>query len=141
MENVKEILDSYRAAVKYTRSCFRELNEARLAGVRSPSFNGFSRSPGIGSSSVELQVEKIEMLERKAAKAREKALDLADQIFDMIDTLEDYTEKSVIRLRYLAGYSWPKVANVLQYSDKNVRRINRNAIKKLNAGRDGWKQN
>ena len=135
MENVREILEDYRNAVKYTRKCFRELNDARLAAVRSPSFTGFTRSPGIGSSSVERQAEIIDDLEQKAAKARGRALDLAEQVFDMLDELEDYNEKAVIRLRYVAGYSWPKVGMELHYTDRNVRRIHNAAIKELNAAR------
>lgn len=129
--NVKQTLYEYRPALRHTQRCFRELSDARDAGVRSPSFNGFSRTPGIGSSSVELQVEKIEMLERKAASAREKTLDLAEQIEDMIDALDDHNQKAVIRLHYLNGYTWQEVALILHFTDRNVRRIHGKAIEEL----------
>lgn len=131
----KQTLYEYRPALRRTQRCFRDLNDARVADVRSPSFNGFSRTPGIGSSSVELQIEKIETLEREAASAREKALELAEQIEDLIDALEEYDQKAVIRLRYVCGYSWPKVASLLHYSDRSVRRIHGKAIKNLEAKR------
>ena len=127
----KMTLYAYRDALHYTQHCFAELNDARREGVRSPSFNGFSRTPGIGSSSVELQIEKINDLEHRAAKARGKALELAEQIEDLIDALEEYDQKAVIRLRYVCGYSWPKVASLLHCTDRNVRRIHGKAIKNL----------
>ena len=127
----KQTLCEYQPALRHTQRCFRELNDARGGGVRSPSFNGFPRTPGIGSSSVELQVEKIETLEREAASAREKALELAEQIEDLIDALQEYDQKAVIRLRYVCGYSWPKVASLLHCTDRNVRRIHGKAIKNL----------
>ena len=129
----KQTLCEYRPALRHTQRCFRELNDARGGGVRSPSFNGFPRTPGIGSSSVELQVEKIESLEQKAAKARRKALDLAEQIEDMLDALEDYTEKAVIRLHYLEGYTWQQVGTLLHLTDRSIRRIHGRAIKRLEA--------
>ena len=129
--NVKQTLYEYRPALRHTQRCFRELNDARDAGVRSPSFNGFSRTPGIGSSSVELQVEKIEMLEREAANAREKTLNLAEQIEDMIDALDDHNQKAVIRLHYLNGYTWEQVGLILHFTDRSVRRIHGKAIEEL----------
>ena len=80
---------------------------------------------------------RIDALERRAAKAREKALGLAEEIEEMIEGLEDNTQKSVLSLHYLKGYSWVKVGMVLHYTDRNVRRIHGKALEELRRRQDG----
>lgn len=137
MDNVEGILNGYRYALRNARKCFRELNDARLAAVRSPSYMGAPLTPGIGSSSVEKQVEIIDDLERKAAKARGKAADLAEKILDMIDALDEYEEKTILHMRYLNGCSYESIARELDLSRGYVLQLRQNAVRKLNDGRAG----
>lgn len=133
--DVKQTLRQYRPALQYARKCFRELDDARNEGLRSPRLDGMPR--GGGGNGLDEQIARIDALERKAAKARKKALDLEEEIEDMIDSLEDYTQKSVMTLHYLRGYSWVKVGMILHYTDRNVRRIHGKALEELRRRQDG----
>lgn len=132
--DVKQTLRQYRPALQYARKCFRELDDARNEGLRSPRLDGMPR--GGGGNGLDEQIARIDALERRAAKARKKALDLAEQIEDMIDALEDNTQKTVLSLHYLKGYSWVKVGMVLHYTDRNVRRIHGKALEELRRRQD-----
>lgn len=127
--DVKQTLRQYRPALAYAQKCFRELDDARGEGIRSPRLDGMPR--GGGGRGLDEQVARIDTLERRAAKAREKALALAEEIEEMIETLDDHTQKSVISLHYLKGYSWVKVGMILHYTDRTVRRIHGRALEEL----------
>lgn len=137
--DVKQILRQYQPALAYARKCFRELDDARGEGLRSPRLDGMPR--GGGGGGLDEQIARIDALERKAAKAREKALDLAEEIEAMIDGLDDNTQKSVMTLHYLRGYSWVKVGMILHYTDRNVRRIHGRALEELRRRQDGLEEN
>ena len=133
--DVKQTLRQYQPALTYARKCFRELDDARGEGVRSPRLDGMPR--GGGGGGLDEQIARIDALERRAAKAREKALDLAEEIEAMIDGLDDNTQKSVMALHYLRGYSWVKVGMILHYSDRSVRRIHGMALEAIRRKLDG----
>ncbi len=133
--DVKQTLRQYQPALAYARKCFRELDDARGEGIRSPRLDGMPR--GGGGGGLDEQIARIDALERKAAKAREKALDLAEEIEAMIDGLDDNTQKSVMTLHYLRGYSWVKVGMILHYTDRSVRRIHGRALEEIRRQRDG----
>ena len=133
--DVKQTLRQYQPALAYAQKCFRELDDARGEGLRSPRLDGMPR--GGGGGGLDEQIARIDALERKAAKAREKALDLAEEIETMIDGLEDNRMKLILSLRYLKGYSWVKVAMQANYSEKYVFRIHGKAIAELRRQRDG----
>lgn len=137
--DVKQTLRQYWPALTYAQKCFRELDDARNEGLRSPRLDGMPR--GGGGNGLDAQVARIDALERRAAKAREKALGLAEEIEEMIEGLEDNTQKSVLSLHYLKGYSWVKVGMVLHYTDRNVRRIHGKALEELRRRQDGRMDN
>lgn len=127
--SVEEILRSYIPAARHARECFLELDEARNALPRSPRMDGMPR--GGGSRGLDDQVARIEALEKRAEKARDKALTLEETIYDMMDALEDYAQKSTIKLHYVYGYTWVKVGMVMNYSESHARKINAKAVRTL----------
>ena len=133
--DVKQTLRQYRPALQYARKCFRELDDARNEGLRSPRLDGMPR--GGGGNGLDEQIARIDALERKAAKARQKALDLAEEIEDMIDSLEDNRYKTVLSMRYLKGFSWVKVAMEMNYAEKYVFALHGKAIEELRRRQNG----
>lgn len=127
--SVEKILRSYIPAARYATVCFLELDEARSAYPKSPRMDGMPRGGGCGG--LDEQVARIEALEKRAEKAREAALSLEETIYDMIDALDDFAQKSTIKLHYIYGYPWVKVGMMIHYSESHARWINANAIKAL----------
>ena len=64
---------------------------------------------------------------------REKLADLAAlqlSIEQAIETL-DYTERKLVRLRYLDGLPWYRVANSIHYGKQQTHRIHSRVLQKL----------
>lgn len=133
--DVKQTLQQYQPALIYARKCFGELDEARGEGLRSPRLDGMPR--GGGGGGLDEQIARIDALERKAARAREKALDLAEEIETMIESLDDVKQKEVLRLRYLRGYTWVKIGMRINYSEQHARWIHGKAIEELRRKQNG----
>ena len=112
--DVKQTLRQYWQALTYAQKCFRELDDARNEGLRSPRLDGMPR--GGGGNGLDAQVARIDALERREAKAREKALGLAEEIEEMIEGLEDITLDTVRDLLTVDTQSWLEdVANIKEF--------------------------
>ena len=108
MQDVKEILKSYIPAYNYAVKCCRKKDREWEALLKSPKMDGMPRNGSV--SGLDDVYARIERISKKADKAREDALELCEKIYDMIDSLDDYTEKTVIKLRYIYGYTWGDIA-------------------------------
>lgn len=129
MQDVKALLKGYIPALRYAEKCFRELDLAREATVRSPRMDGMPRTGSI--SGLEMQVAMIERIRKKAEKEREKVLKMCDQIMDLIDALEDPEQKTVIKLHYVYGYSWAEVAISAEMAERTVYYVHGKALANL----------
>lgn len=127
--DVKALLRQYQPAIRYAQKCFRELDEARTVGIRSPRLDGMPR--GGGGWGLEQQISRIDALERRAYQAREKALALAEEIEGMIDALQDHDQKAVLRLRYMRGYHWGKIATEMGFTESGLYKIHGRALEEL----------
>lgn len=126
---VKTYLRSYQPALKYWELCTRRLDEARDIGVRSPKMDGMPRS-GAGGG-IEMQIDRIMAAERRLNKARDEALEILEGIEDMIESLENFDQKRILRLRYIDGLTWDEVAMDAGFSERSVRRIHGRALEEL----------
>lgn len=129
MKDIKAILRAYQPALRYCVKCFDELGRERNTVLKSPKLDGMPRNGGGGG--LEDQIVKIDELERRAARSREKAIDILDTVERMEEVLEDFSRKSVIRLRYIQGLSWEGVAAEMGYSERRVYMIHGEALREL----------
>ena len=129
MQDVKTLLKSYIPALKYAEKCFRELDIARESTIRSPRMDGMPRTGSV--SGLELQVAMIERIRRKAEKERDRVLKMLDQIEDMIESLEDPEQKTVIKLRYVYGYTWSEIAISTEMAERTVYYVHGKALANL----------
>ena len=129
MQDVKTLLKSYIPALKYAEKCFRELDIARESTIRSPRMDGMPRTGSV--SGLELQVAMIERIRKKAEKERDRVLKMLDQIEDMIESLEDPEQKTVIKLRYVYGYTWSEIAISTEMAERTVYYVHGKALANL----------
>lgn len=132
--DIKAFLRSYRPALIAAQRTAEKLDDARAAGVRSPRLDGMPRTGG--GNGLEEQVARIDALERRLCREREKALKIAEIIEDMIDSLDDYEEKMVLRLRYIEGVTWEMIPLQVPMSISTAIRIHGRALEKLR--RNKW---
>lgn len=129
MQDVKAYLRSYIPTLRYAQLCFRELDMAMDVSIKSPRLDGMPRGGSLGG--LELQVAEIEALRRKAEKAREKVLDMLDQIENMIDGLDDMDQKMVIKMRYIYGCQWAEIAVSANMAERTVYYLHGKALAEL----------
>ena len=106
---IKSYLRSYQPALKYLELCTRRLDEAREVGIRSPKIDGMPRAGSGGG--IEMQVDRILAAERRLNRARDEAMAILEGIEDMIESLENFDQKMILRLRYIDGLTWDEVAS------------------------------
>lgn len=129
MQEIKAYLRSYIPALRYAEKCFRELDAVEDISIRSPKMDGMPRSTGLHG--LEEQVARIEAVREKAEKARAKVLAMLDDIEDRIEALENYDQKTVIKLRYIYGMEWTEIANEMSWSTRTVYNIHGRALAEM----------
>ena len=116
--DIKDYLRSYIPALRYCELCFRELDMAEDISIRSPKLDGMPRA--YGGHGLDEQVARIDAIRRKAEKAREKVLNMLDDIERRIDELDDMDQRVVIKMRYIYGCRWDEIATGANMSQRTV---------------------
>lgn len=62
--------------------------------------------------------------------ARDKC-SVCRHILQLIDTLPDETEKNVLLLKYIHGYTWEEISEYLNYSLRQIYNIHKHALEHL----------
>lgn len=125
--DIKAWLGQYQKALRFAEKCFRDLDQGYL---KSPNMDGMPRGSVKGDNVERMAIHELELRER-AERTREEALRLADEIYEAIDSLEDYGQKMVLVLRYIYGYGWDEVANNTGTSLRTVHRLHGRALEIL----------
>lgn len=132
--DVKKWLHQYRAAIREAVECIERLEEADIA-VKSPRIDGMPRGATSGDNVEQMAILRT-MLEDRATRARDRALQLSDEINDAIDGLDNSDQRRVLRLRYINGYCWEQVAISMNMSVRTVHRVHGQALNELRRARD-----
>ena len=130
----KQELQSYRLIRKEIRQLEGQIREldTRVYSPRTPHLTGM---PGAaptepGSAQERAATELFELRAYYDAKVKElhqKRLDIEKTI----ETLQDSTERIVMRSRYINGFSFEKIANRNNYSLSQIFRIHQKALRKI----------
>lgn len=73
-------------------------------------------------------IVKYEKIVSRIINAKNEALNSFDEIEQNIERLEDETEKTVLRLRYLVGLTWEDIAEEIMYTYQYVHIIHKRAL-------------
>ncbi len=77
------------------------------------------------------QLQKYLPLKRESALRGGCRADELTAIESAVDGLDDPTERLLLRLRYIEGYSWTRVARAIHYSRAQTMRIHARALRRL----------
>lgn len=91
---------------------------------------GYSSSGGGGERNPHKFDRVAEYSERLKAAIDDLYLEKTE-ILTAIESLKEPIQKRVLTLRYIRGYSWPKVAKVINYSERGVHYIHSQALQNL----------
>jgi DNA-directed RNA polymerase specialized sigma24 family protein len=110
--------------------------ESTMASPRLQKLDGMPRSQAQGGSLLESLVEQhLTLKGLYACKLKELNATLLE-IETAIETLEDPTERNLMRLRYIDGFKWEEIAVALGYEWSQTHRIHARALEKLKVADD-----
>ena len=127
----KEYLNQARRLDKMINSRLREIDywkdlSTRLSGVR---FDGMPHSPNqpveapfVGS------IERIDESRRSVEDKVAYLISLRDEINRRIGMLDDHDEQVLLRYRYIDGFTWEEIENMMNVSERTAFRIHGSAL-------------
>lgn len=74
---------------------------------------------------------KLEELIESWHKKNDSILDILHAIEAEIDSIDNPTERRLLRLRYIDGYSWEAIARIMGYSEQYIYTMHGHALKKI----------
>ena len=129
MEQKKEYLRSYRKTRAEEKAIRESIEELRLNKM-SPSLGVQDGMPkGSGGSDLSGYAARLDELERKLQVKQKKAVILMCNIADSIAEMEDATERTLLRYRYICGYTWEKIAEEMNCSVRWIHKKHGKALK------------
>lgn len=128
-EQKKEYLRSYRKARAEAKAIQESIDELRLNKM-SPSLGAQDGMPrGNGSSDLSGYAARLDELERKLQEKYDTAVRLMGEITTSIDAMENATERTLLRLRYICGYTWEDIADGMDCSVRWMHEMQKKALK------------
>ena len=128
----KEFLNQYRNIEIIIGSKLDELAKTRERAEKTTQTLSPDKVKSESSGGIEVSIEKIIGLEMEIAKEIESLNIVRVKIEKAISSINDYGLESILRLHYINGMSWEKVAVKMNYSYRHTTRLHGIALQKLN---------
>lgn len=128
IEQKKEFLKSYRKALIAEKAIEEEIRQLRLDKM-CPSIIQDGMPHASGSGDLSGYMARVDELLEEQQELLEKRLKLRRQITEAIERMENETEKTVLRLRYIHCKTWEQVAVDVGYSWRGIHNIHSKALK------------
>lgn len=127
-ENKKKYLKRYRRNGVLVGRLERKLEaiEARIQGVRSPSFSGMPRG-GEPVTREDLIADKVD-LERRIKRLKGKGETIRREILDIIDDLDDWRYAEILEDFLIEEMDFSEIADKMNFTERHVIRLYGEAI-------------
>ena len=127
-ERKKAYLRRYIEAKRMQEVLEREIDELRLDRMipGSPAQNGMPHGSGGGDLSG--YVARLDELDRNLHAQLERKLLIREEITEKIDAMSDETEGLILRMKYIHGLSYGKIAEKTGYSRRHTIRLHGQAL-------------
>lgn len=127
-EKKKSYLRRYLDAKRKQEAIEREIAELRLDKMfpGSPVQDGMPKGSGGGDLSG--YAGKLDELDRELHDLMEQKIAVRLEISRKIEAMPDETESLLLRLRYIQGMKWEKVATEMEHSWQHIHRIHARAL-------------
>lgn len=127
-EEKKQFLRAYRTHERNIKRIQDEIDEVRelQQSVSAMQSDGMPHAHNVSDlSDYMVKLEKHITFLNREKKAKVEAY---KRIVPCIEAMEDETEKDVLFFRYIKGYRWEKIADVMMYSMRQVHNIHGRAL-------------
>lgn len=110
--------------------------ESRLGSLKGIAYSDEIHGSGKqDDSSLVNAIYKIDLQKKKVASKIEELNNYEEEVFKLIDTIDDPVAKIIFKYRYILGETWENISEKTGYSDRHCRRSNAILLKKFkNAG-------
>lgn len=128
----KEILQQYRLAEMEEQRLEHEIERWRSRAEKVTP--GYSKAPAGGGDgrSMEHTLERLGELAVELTQQRDKLIRLRREVGAAIDTVPDARLRELLRLRYIEGMKWDRLAIAMGYDDLRwIYRMHGRALEKL----------
>lgn len=89
------------------------------------------RGPGSGDDKLLKAMAKLDDIDRELGETVDRYIDTCSGVLTDIEGLGDSTAREVMRLRYVDGLSWGRIARKTHYSKSRLYQIHRGALREL----------
>lgn len=120
----KEKLENYRINLKELKRFTEEYRMYRDLGVAVGGFKTFYKE----EIQKELIVEEKRLCRKVSTILKEKRA-----IEKNIDQVKDASEALLLRYRYIDGYGWEEICDLMNYSPRNIHYLHKKALKAVAA--------
>lgn len=124
----KEFLQRYRAAEREEERLGREIGRWFSRAEQMTAGYGPAPVGGGDSRSLERAMEHIDELTRELTRRRDELTALRRQTGAAIDALPDPRLRELLRLRYIEGLTWERIAEKMGLSRQWVWKLHGNAL-------------
>ena len=127
----KEYLNQARHLDALINSRLREIDYWRdlSSSISGMKFDGMPHSPNRPTEAPFVRcMEKIDEIQRNVEEKVAHLIRLRDEINTRIDMLESCEEQTLLRYRYIDGFTWEEIARMLNVSLRTVHRIQGSAV-------------
>ena len=121
-EEVKAALKSYRALKREHDDIVRRREEIEASILGSPRLDGMPHGASVSNPTANIGAALAELSTLYDGKARQLAAAMI-LVEDMIDNLDDPTQRMIARLYYIDGLTWEQVCVAANYSWRQTHRI------------------
>lgn len=126
-EKKKEYLRRYHAAELAEREIREEIDDLRMNKMF-PALIQDGMPHGSSSGDLSAYAAQLDELLVELKDQMEKRIRIRREITRKIESMQDETEKTVLRLRYIHWMKWERIAERMGYSLKQIHRIHGMAL-------------
>ncbi len=130
-EAKKEFLWSYRNSVRRLERINAEIEEIRAMRMGVSAGTGGTGRRG-WKNDLSAYAAQLDSLERGLDEEKVVLLDTYIRIKAAIDNLKDARERDVLFYRYIKGFSWWKIADEMEYTERWIMELHGRALEGLN---------
>ena len=126
-EKKKEYLRRYHAAELAEREIREEIDDLRMNKMF-PALIQDGMPHGSSCGDMSEYAAQLDGLLADLKEQMEKRISIRREITQKIEQMQDETEKTVLRLRYIHWLRWEQIAERMGYSPEHVQRIHKKAL-------------
>lgn len=132
IQEKKDYLSQYiQASRKIDSLIYEKISVEDLVYKVSPTLSDVPKG-GAGQDKIQCGVEKMIELGQKIAAEVEDLIRQREKVSDAIRTVEDVKQREVLRLRYINGFTWEKIAVEMNLTYQWVCALHGRALQKIN---------